>query len=112
MNFWASWSDWSIQEFPYWEKLRNDFDGYEIEFISVSMDYSTDRNKWEYILEKENLQGVHLMHDSHSEAYLDKYFIKDLPRYLLIDKEGNMISAHAPRPSENMDAVLRSLLKE
>ncbi len=110
INFWASWSEWSIQEFSYWEKLRKDFDGFEIEFVSVSMDFIKDKNKWEYILENQDLGGLQLMQDPQSTAFRDQYFIDELPRYLLIDKEGEIISAHAPRPSENMKAVLNNLL--
>ncbi len=112
INFWASWSEWSIQEFSYWEKLRKDFDGFEISFISVSMDFTRDKNKWEYILDNQNLGGLHLIQDPKSTAFIDQYFINDLPRYLLIDQEGKIISAHAPRPSENMELILNNLLKE
>ncbi len=112
INFWASWSEWSIQEFSYWENLRKDFDGYAISFISVSMDFVKDKNKWEYILNKQKLGGMHLMQDPKSTAFQDQYFINDLPRYLLIDKEGKIISAHAPSPSENMELTLKKLLKE
>jgi len=110
VNFWASWSDWSIQEFPYWEKLRKDFDGYEVSFVSVSMDFFKDKNKWEYILDKQKLGGIHLFQDPESLSFKDQYLINDLPRYLLIDSEGKIISAHAPRPSENMELVLKNLL--
>ena len=110
INFWASWSEWSIQEFSYWEKLRKDFDGFEVDFVSVSMDFIKDKNKWEYILENQDLGGLHLMQNPQSTAFRDQYFIDELPRYLLIDKEGKIISAHAPRPSENMKVVLNNLL--
>ena len=112
LNFWASWSEWSIQEFPYWEKLRNDFDGYEVDFISVSMDFMTDKNKWVYIVDKQKLGGTQLIHDPESNSFKEQYFINDLPRYLLIDPQGNIISAHAPRPSENMELVLKNLLNK
>ncbi len=111
LNFWASWSEWSIQEFPFWEKLRKDFEGYDISFVSISMDFVKDRNKWEYILDKQKLGGIQLIQDSESNSFTDKYFINDLPRYLLIGPDGSIISAHAPRPSENMEVVLKNLLK-
>ncbi len=112
LNFWASWSEWSIQEFPYWEKLRKDFEGYDILFVSVSMDFVKDRNKWEYILDKQKLGGMQLIQDPESKSFIDQYFINDLPRYILIDANGAIISVHAPRPSENMELVLKNLLKK
>lgn len=112
INFWASWSELSLQEFPYWEALRKKFEGYSIQFVSVSMDYARDRNKWEYIVEKQNLGGLQLMQDPQSKAFTDKYFISDLPRYFLIDKEGKIISVHAPHPSENVELVLQKLIRE
>ena len=76
------------------------------------MDFVKDKNKWEYILDKQKLGGIQLIQDPESTSFKDQYFINDLPRYLLIDSEGNLISAYAPRPSENMEPVLKKLLEK
>ncbi|MBT5426681.1 MAG: TlpA family protein disulfide reductase [Bacteroidetes bacterium] len=112
VNLWASWSAWSINEFPYWEKLIRQFESRGVKFISVSMDFTKDTNKWKYILENQKLGGIQLIQDSETDIWHDQYYIGDLPRYLLIDADGKIISVHAPRPSENMENTLEQLLNE
>ena len=110
INLWASWSPWSLQEFPYWEALIKRFDGRQVKFISISLDFVKDQKNWKYIVDQKKLNGIHLIQDPNSSVWQDQYFVKDLPRYLLIDAEGNLISVHAPRPSENMEEVIERLL--
>lgn len=112
INLWASWSNWSLQEIPWWEDLIRKFDGRPVQFVSVSLDFAKDLNNWKYILEDKKLGGTHLIQDPETTVWQDQYYIQDLPRYLLIDREGKIISVHAPRPSENMVEVLENLLKE
>jgi peroxiredoxin len=111
INLWATWSPWSLQEFPYWESLVRKFEDRGVRFISISMDFIKDLNNWKYVIENKNLQGIHLIQDPESRIWYDQYFINDLPRYMLIDQDGNIISVHAPRPSENMEEVLERLIK-
>ncbi len=110
INLWASWSEWSLNEIPYWENLIAQFEPLGVKFISISMDLPKDQNLWKYLINENELSGIHLMQDPNSPVWQEKYFISDLPRYMLIDSEGNIIGVHAPRPSENMDQVLERLL--
>lgn len=112
INLWATWSSWSLQEFAYWEDLVRKFSPRGVTFISVSMDFIKDIKNWKYLIDDKKLSGVHLIQDPESSIWQDQYYIKDLPRYLLIDKDGMIISVYAPRPSENMEEVLERLLKE
>lgn len=110
INLWATWSPWSLQEIPWWESLIRKFESRGVKFVSISMDFAKDMNNWKYILNDKNLGGIHLIQDPKSSIWQDQYYISDLPRYLLIDKQGKIISVHAPRPSENMEAVLEQLM--
>ena len=112
INLWATWSSWSLQEFAYWEDLVRKFSPRGVTFISVSMDFIKDFKNWKYLINDKELSGVHLIQDPESSIWQDQYYIKDLPRYLLIDKDGIIISVYAPRPSENMEEVLERLLKQ
>lgn len=112
INLWATWSPWSLQEFPYWEALIRQFDGRNVEFISVSLDFAKDIKNWKYIIRERQLNGIHLIQDPKSSDLQENYFISDLPRYLLIGSDGQIISVHAPRPGENMEEVLNRLLEE
>lgn len=112
INMWATWSPWSLQEIPYWESLIRKFEIRGVKFVSVSLDFAKDQNKWKYILDNKKLGGIHLIQDPDSKIWQDQYYIKDLPRFLLIDAEGSIISVHAARPSENMELILERLIRQ
>ncbi len=110
IGFWASWSDWSLQEIPYFEQLRKDFTGKPITFLMVSLDFEKDRNRWAAIIRKNNFGSIQLLQDPKSTVLKDAYYLTDFPRYFLIDKEGKIISVYAPRPTENIAETLTRLL--
>jgi len=110
INLWATWSPWSLQEIPWWESLIRKYESRGVKFVSISLDFVKDMNNWKYILDEKKLGGIHLIQDPKSSIWQDQYYISDLPRYLLIDKQGKIISVHAPRPSENMEKVLEQLI--
>ena len=112
VNLWASWSDWSLQEYPYWESLREYFEPRGVVFLSLSMDFEKDRKKWEYLVKERGLTGIHCMQDPASSALQESYYVYEIPRYFLIDKAGKIISVHAPGPSEGMHQTLTALLKD
>lgn len=110
IGFWASWSDWSLQEIPYFEQLRRDFEGKPVKFIMVSLDFEKDKNRWAAIIEKNNFGSIQLIQDSRSTVLKNSYYLNDFPRYFLIGKDGNIISVYAPKPTENIAETLSRIL--
>lgn len=110
IGFWASWSDWSLQEIPYFEQLRKDFQGKPVKFIMVSLDFEKDKNRWAAIIKKNNFGSIQLMQDPKSSVLKDNYYLNDFPRYFLIDKNGMIISVFAPRPTENIAETLNRVI--
>lgn len=110
IGFWSSWSDWSLLEVPYFEALRKEFADKGITFILISLDFEKDKNKWIATVKQNRLGGVQLIQDPKSTVLKDQYYLNDFPRYFLIDKEGKIISAHAPRPVENVRVTLEKLI--
>jgi peroxiredoxin len=106
IGFWASWSEWSLQEIPYFEQLRRDFAGKPVKFMLVSLDFEKDKKLWSAIIEKNNFGSIQLMQDPKSTVLADSYYLNDFPRYFLIDKNGKIISVYAPRPTENIAETL------
>lgn len=108
IDFWASWCSPCRAEMPDLKKLKQHFAGKNIVILSIS----TDENKksWLKASEEENLTDSksYLLIDKKS-PFKDKYKIETIPRYILIGKDGNIISADAPRPS---DPELKKLIEE
>ena len=52
------------------------------------------------IREKE-LGGIQLLADKNFESkFIKDYVIKGIPKFILLDPEGNIVNANAPRPSD------------
>ena len=96
VDVWATWCGPCKAEIPSLQKLEKDYHGKDITFISVSVD--TDKEAWEKMVADKELGGVQLWADGWSKITKD-YAIFGIPRFMLFDAEGNVISTNAPRPS-------------
>lgn len=107
VDFWASWCMPCRGEMPYSFKLRKEYEHKPIVFIYIS----TDENKkdWLNASIEENLDKDinFLLLNSRKAEFVRQYKINSIPRYMLIDKDGKIISDNAPRPS---DKALQQLI--
>ena len=78
----------------------------DIVFLSVSVD--TDKEAWEKMLTEDQLDGVQLWADGWSQI-TKSYAIFGIPRFMLVDRSGELIAVDAPRPSSN---EIRSMIDE
>jgi thiol-disulfide isomerase/thioredoxin len=106
IDVWATWCGPCRQEFPYSIKLKEKFKNRDdIVFLYVSVDES--KTAWQNFLQTtEAPQGLHIW--QYRPTILDDYLIAGIPRYMLIDKNGKIVMADAPRPSAG--ALLEKLL--
>ena len=96
VDVWATWCGPCIAEIPSLQQLETDYHDKNITFMSVSVD--TDKEAWEKMVADKELGGVQLWADGWSKITKD-YAIFGIPRFMLFDAEGNVISTNAPRPS-------------
>lgn len=108
IDVWATWCGPCKGEIPFLQKLEKEYHGKAIQFVSVSID--RDKAAWEKMVKEQQLGGLQLYAENAWEAgFVKAYDINGIPRFILIDKEGNIISADAPRPSSN---EIRPLINE
>ena len=99
VDVWATWCGPCIKEIPNIEKLMDDYKGKNIVFMSVSIDAEKDKTKWKNFVKDKNLKGVQIYAGKDSDL-TKLYQVNAIPRFLLFDKKGNIVSTNAPRPSE------------
>ena len=110
IDVWATWCGPCIAEIPALKEVEKEYHGKNIEFVSISIDDKKDHEKWKKMLADKELKGIQLFADNNWESeFVKKYAIDGIPRFILIDTEGKIVNADAPRPS---DAKLKELLKE
>lgn len=110
IDVWATWCGPCIAEIPALKEVEKEYHGKNIEFVSISIDERKDFEKWKKMVAVKELKGIQLIADNAWESdFVKKYAIDGIPRFILIDTEGKIVSADAPRPS---DAKLKELLTE
>ena len=46
-----------------------------------------------------------------ASPFEDAYYVSGIPRYIIIDKEGKIVSAFAPSPGNGLEEIIEELLK-
>lgn len=101
IDVWATWCGPCIKEIPSLKEVEKSYHGKNIQFLSVSIDKLSDHNKWKKMISDENLGGIQVLADNAWESkFVQDYLIMGIPRFILLDPQGNIVTANAPRPSE------------
>ncbi|WP_272151317.1 TlpA family protein disulfide reductase [Tenacibaculum aiptasiae] len=100
IDVWATWCGPCKAEIPSLKKVEKQYHDKNIEFVSISIDPKKDHGLWEQMIKDKELGGVQLFADNDwNSKFIKDYGINGIPRFILINPEGKIISASAPRPS-------------
>lgn len=107
IDMWATWCGPCKREMPYLKALEEEFKDAEIVFVGLSVD--KDKAAWENMVRQGELTGVQLYLGTGSR-FQEGYRVEAIPRFILLDKEGVIISNDMSRPSAKETAeTLRNL---
>ena len=124
VDLWATWCGPCKREIPSLKEVEKAFHGKNIEFVSISVDngrgYKADTKEkaaelahagWKKMVADKELGGVQLYSDKAWKSdFVTQYKVNGIPRFILIDPNGNIVSADAPRPSNpKLTELLNSL---
>ena len=108
IDVWATWCVPCRLQIPYLEELKKKYEGKPIAFISVSTDKA--KGLWEkFLIENNSGAQQYISAAGLKNGIMNTYQVKYIPRFMLIDKEGNMINTNTYIPS---DPALNMLLKK
>ncbi len=113
IDVWATWCGPCIAEIPFLKKVEEKYEGKNIAFVSISVDVQKDFEKWKKFVAEKQLGGVQLFADKDwNSDFIKSFGINSIPRFILIDPSGKIVSADAARPSspklsEQLDTLLK-----
>lgn len=99
IDIWGTWCVPCIEEMPYLEKLQQKYSQREdIHIMSIACDKKAD--KWKTFLEKKPTSWHQYLITPEGDKVLNNvYHVMGIPRFIIIDKLGRIVSAEAQRPS-------------
>lgn len=98
IDVWATWCMPCLKEFPALKKIKKQFKNRNIEFVGISIDEPKQYEVWRQIVEKYEIKENQLFM-GRDTVFQQAYRINAIPRFLLIDPVGKIVSGDAPRPS-------------
>lgn len=114
IDVWATWCSSCLKGLKAYSELSSKYSGSdEIVFLTVSIDRSDKKNAVLALIEKKNLGStVNLLTGCPAESPFEtEYKISGIPRCIVIDKSGNIVSAYAPPAGGGLEEIIAKLLK-
>lgn len=101
IDIWATWCGPCIREIPSLKEVEILFHDKNITFVSISIDKAEKHKEWVEMVEEKELGGIQLIAGKDwNSQFVQDYAIEGIPRFILIDPDGNIVDADAPRPSD------------
>lgn len=111
LDVWATWCVPCLSEMANSKKLRNQFIGKDVVFLYLCISSPTE-STWQNLIAGHNIEGEHYFLNNAQSAELGREFnISFIPRYLMIDKEGNVTNAEGPSSTKTVAEIGARLLK-
>jgi len=112
IDVWATWCAPCRQQIPALKKIEEKYKNKKIAFVSMSIDKSKDKGKWQKMIKNDKLTGIQLLSENDwNSKFVKDYQITGIPRFILIDPDGNIVNANAPRPTDPRLEILFKSLK-
>ena len=101
IDVWATWCGPCLREVPFLKEVEKEYHDKNIEFVSISIDVKKDFDKWKKMVVDKELTGTQLFADNNfNSEFIQAYGIRGIPRFILVDPQGNIVKASAPLPSD------------
>jgi thiol-disulfide isomerase/thioredoxin len=106
IDVWATWCGPCKKQSPYFERFARKYKDNPVQFVALSTDERID--KW-FIEAKTKSKTVLQLHINDTDKFGKEYNVETIPRFILIDPDGNFVNSTLPFPE---DPQFEKLLRE
>ena len=108
VDVWATWCGPCKAQIPFLKQLEEKYREEDIAFVSLSIDQLKNISKWKDMIVDKELEGIQIIADkAWRSKFVTDYVIEGIPRFILIDKDGNLMDPMAPRPAVYVEGELQ-----
>lgn len=114
VDIWATWCCSCLEKLPHFKALAERYKGNDkVAFICLSIDR---QKNWNTMRKKIDELGLGSLENwvadvEGGSSFEGDYCIQGIPRYLLIDKTGKVISAFAPSADEGLEEMIEKAIR-
>ena len=110
LNFWATWCRPCMDKMEKLKVLQPELESEDVVFINVSLDRKEE--VWKETLERRQFKGIHILASGELNSEIAKaYEIKVLPRYFIINKEGDFVKNPKSKDLQEVKNTLLNIAK-
>jgi len=107
IDLWATWCVPCRAELQYSIKLHDTLKTLGVQTVYISLDVENADKKWKEMIQQLPLKGINLRTNNVLHKDVNKVIpqFTGIPRYLILDKAGNVVEWDAKRPSDKLDLI-------
>jgi thiol-disulfide isomerase/thioredoxin len=107
IDFWAPWCGPCMGEMPASKELQTQFLGKDVVFLYLGNNCKEDA--WKSTIANAKITGEHyLLNKGQYNSLAALFNITGIPRYVLVNRKGEVVEADAPRPSQK-DVIIKAI---
>ena len=109
IDFWGTYCKPCFNLMPALNTLEKEFHGQNVAFIGIGMD--KDDALWLKRIQQFQMGGIQLRSESRDHPFLTHFKVYGIPRFLLLDQNGNVVDAYAKEPNDpELKTQIKTLL--